>query len=232
MRWFQIMLSSKLCSKKNIQLCIKVLVLASIIGLYFVLLLRESFAAWESTKTKNAHIVNVSKNTAVNSGRKFISIFVQIRNWIVLYSVAFIVQTPWPKIPNHYYAIGKSNSTVYNIESSLRIFRRNQYRCRTWFRSSESSSRRKLPKISFQRTISAECVGVLYLAGPRNSLVQYFQSGQQYMDVLFQYFGRLWYKIFAAHEYIAARVGPTTFSTAHTSRASGSSIDISVVSYC
>lgn len=61
------MLSSKLYSKKNVQLCIKVLVLASIVGLYFIVLLRESFAAWETTKAKNANVLNVSKNLAVNT---------------------------------------------------------------------------------------------------------------------------------------------------------------------
>lgn len=193
------------------------LVLASIIGLYFIVLLRESFAAWELTKAKNANILNVSKHTAVNSGRKIHLNHSMELKWFIV--VAFAIQTSWTKISANYFATiiitEKSNSTIHHIESDLWIFRRNQYRCRAWLQSTTIASRRKLPKKSHQRTISAKCVGVLHLARPRNCLVQHFQSGQQHVDVLFQYFGRIRYKIFATHEHIAAWIGSKTFSPAH-----------------
>lgn len=39
----------KLFTKKRLHLCLKILLIVSIIGVYFIVLLRESFAAWESS---------------------------------------------------------------------------------------------------------------------------------------------------------------------------------------
>lgn len=46
------MISLKICSKKRLQIILKLLLLIIVVGLYFAILLRESFAAWESTKSK------------------------------------------------------------------------------------------------------------------------------------------------------------------------------------
>lgn len=50
------MFSLKLCAKKRFQPFIKLLLIIAIIGIYFIVLLRESFAAWELTKIKNTNI--------------------------------------------------------------------------------------------------------------------------------------------------------------------------------
>lgn len=54
------MVSSKLCARKKCHKCLKFLLVVLVIGIYFVILLRESFAAWELTKAKNSNI-EVSK---------------------------------------------------------------------------------------------------------------------------------------------------------------------------
>lgn len=47
------------CTKKRLQWCIKVLAVVSIIGVYFIVLLRESFAAWESTSLSSITTTSV-----------------------------------------------------------------------------------------------------------------------------------------------------------------------------
>lgn len=57
------MIISKFCTRKRLQLCLKILLILSIIGVYFIVLLRESFAAWESSSIPSSSIVSTkSKN--------------------------------------------------------------------------------------------------------------------------------------------------------------------------
>lgn len=44
------------CTKKRLQLYLKILLIVSVIGIYFVVLLRESFAAWESSAPISAAV--------------------------------------------------------------------------------------------------------------------------------------------------------------------------------
>lgn len=50
------MFSLKLCAKKRFQPFIKLLLIIAVIGIYFIVLLRESLAAWESTKVKTTNL--------------------------------------------------------------------------------------------------------------------------------------------------------------------------------
>lgn len=50
------MFSLKLCAKKRFQPFIKLILIIAVIGIYFIVLLRESLAAWELTKVKNTNL--------------------------------------------------------------------------------------------------------------------------------------------------------------------------------
>lgn len=54
----------KLGTKKGYQLCIKLILFIVVIAIYFIVLLRESFAAWESTKTKRGNNNSRNNNNA------------------------------------------------------------------------------------------------------------------------------------------------------------------------
>lgn len=71
-------------SKKRMQLALKVLLIASVIGVYFIVLLRETFAAWESTSTPS--ILSTSDALAkVKNG-----IADQVINFIVFECLLFL----------------------------------------------------------------------------------------------------------------------------------------------
>lgn len=55
------------CTKKRLQWCIKVLAVVSIIGIYFIVLLRESFAAWESTSLSSITTTSVGLTNGKNA---------------------------------------------------------------------------------------------------------------------------------------------------------------------
>ncbi|XP_055295890.1 carbohydrate sulfotransferase 11 isoform X2 [Sitodiplosis mosellana] len=59
------MMVSIQCTKKRLQLCLKVLLIVSVIGIYFIVLLRESFAAWESSSLST---VSMTSAAAVKNG--------------------------------------------------------------------------------------------------------------------------------------------------------------------
>lgn len=59
------MISSKLCANRKLQICLKWLLIVVIVGIYFIILLRESIAALEVTNKKTNYVEEVhflSKN--------------------------------------------------------------------------------------------------------------------------------------------------------------------------
>lgn len=52
------MMVSIQCTKKRLQLCLKILLIVSVIGIYFIVLLRESFAAWESSSLSTVPVAS------------------------------------------------------------------------------------------------------------------------------------------------------------------------------
>lgn len=64
------LISSIQCTKKRLQLYLKILLIVSVIGIYFVVLLRESFAAWESSSLSAAAPMSAAGVAAVKNGIK------------------------------------------------------------------------------------------------------------------------------------------------------------------
>lgn len=87
-RIWSIRTATMFVSRKRLQLFLKVLLAVSVIGVYFIVLLRESFAAWESTST--ASILSTSDALAkVKNG-----IADQVINCIPIWRVSRTC-TPW-----------------------------------------------------------------------------------------------------------------------------------------
>ena len=61
------MMVSIQCTKKRLQLCLKILLIVSVIGIYFIVLLRESFAAWESSSLSTVPVASAAA-AAVKNG--------------------------------------------------------------------------------------------------------------------------------------------------------------------
>lgn len=61
-------MASILCTKKRLQLCLKIALIVSVIGIYFIVLLRESFAAWESSSLTTAPVASVAVKNAIIGG--------------------------------------------------------------------------------------------------------------------------------------------------------------------
>lgn len=58
------MMVSIQCTKKRLQLCLKILLIVSVIGIYFIVLLRESFAAWESSSLSTVPVASAAAAAA------------------------------------------------------------------------------------------------------------------------------------------------------------------------
>lgn len=61
-------MASILCTKKRLQLCLKIALIVSVIGIYFIVLLRESFAAWESSSLTTAPVASVAVKNVIIGG--------------------------------------------------------------------------------------------------------------------------------------------------------------------
>lgn len=55
------------CTRKRLQLCLKILLIVSVIGIYFIVLLRESFAAWESSSVSSVPIAATALKNGINN---------------------------------------------------------------------------------------------------------------------------------------------------------------------
>lgn len=65
-----LLISSVQCTKKRLQLYLKILLIVSVIGIYFVVLLRESFAAWESSSLSASAPISAAAAAAAKNGIK------------------------------------------------------------------------------------------------------------------------------------------------------------------
>ncbi|XP_031622900.1 carbohydrate sulfotransferase 11 [Contarinia nasturtii] len=66
------MLVSIQCTKKRLHFCLKILLIVSIIGIYFIVLLRESFAAWESSSLSTVPMTSAAVKNSINGNGNYL----------------------------------------------------------------------------------------------------------------------------------------------------------------